>query len=282
MQHWRQTSVLLLMALLLSPLSFAGPQFSRQYNTSCSTCHTVFAQLNDLGKAFMDAGFRFPESDEALLERPHALLVPSHLPVNMGEQSQRSFDAIPPSRVPKVEAGAVQKKCLTKLEILRRELESYRFPYRLCLTTELGEPAAMRCVNQHSIRFGTLNGDKVLEITGNYYAAYSGRKLDANQRAGLTLRAVLLPILTMAVAQFRNDRVIQGYAVEVSHYVRAEVLGIPWERPENVAVVLPSTAAERLVEAKDPREQQIILQQGQVFLNADPFTLTLVPTTRAN
>ena len=69
----------------------------------------------------------------------------------------------------------------------------------------------------------------------------------------------------MAVAQFRNDRVIQGYAVEVSHYVRAEVLGIPWERPENVAVVLPSSAAERLVETKDPREQQIILQQGQVF-----------------
>jgi len=70
---------------------------------------------------------------------------------------------------------------------------------------DMGGPAAMRCVNQHSIRFGTLNGDKVLEITGNYNAAYSGRKLDANQRAGLTLRAVLLPILTMAVAQFRND-----------------------------------------------------------------------------
>ena len=87
----------------------------------------------------------------------------------------------------------------------------------------------------------------------------------------------------MAVAQFRNDHVIQGYAVEVSHYVRAEVLGIPCERPENVAVVLPSSTAERLVETKDPREQQIILQQGEVFLNADPFTLTtLVPTTQAN
>ena len=91
---------------------------------------------------------------------PSPLLVPSHLPVNMGEQSQRSFDAISPSRIPEVEAGAVQKKCLTKLEILRRELEWYRSPYRLCLTTELGGPAAMRCVNQHSIRFGALNGDK--------------------------------------------------------------------------------------------------------------------------
>ena len=61
---------LLVTALLLPLLGFAGPQFSRQYNTSCGTCHSVYPHLNDLGKAFRDAGFQFPENDVAFLETP--------------------------------------------------------------------------------------------------------------------------------------------------------------------------------------------------------------------
>jgi len=56
------------------------------------------------------------------------------------------------------------------------------------------------------------------------------------------------------------------------------VLGIPWEAAENVAVVLPGSAAARLVETRDPEEQRAILQQGQFFLNAEPLTLRAIPT----
>jgi hypothetical protein len=42
----------------------AIPAFARLYGTSCMTCHVDFPKLNDFGKAFKDAGFKFPKDDE--------------------------------------------------------------------------------------------------------------------------------------------------------------------------------------------------------------------------
>ncbi len=67
--------ILLLMALhLTAPRAQAIPAFSRQYQTSCSTCHVDFPKLNDFGKAFKDAGFKFPKDDETYLKVPATLL----------------------------------------------------------------------------------------------------------------------------------------------------------------------------------------------------------------
>jgi hypothetical protein len=52
----------------------AIPAFSRQYQTSCATCHIDFPKLNDFGKAFKDAGFQFPKDDETFLKVPPVLL----------------------------------------------------------------------------------------------------------------------------------------------------------------------------------------------------------------
>src|SRR5215467_12585873 len=52
----------------------AIPAFSRQYQTSCSTCHLDFPKLNDFGKAFKDAGFKFPTDNETFLKIPPVLL----------------------------------------------------------------------------------------------------------------------------------------------------------------------------------------------------------------
>src|SRR5215831_14345944 len=52
----------------------AIPAFSRQYQTSCSTCHVDFPKLNDFGKAFKDAGFKFPKSDEDFIKVPPVML----------------------------------------------------------------------------------------------------------------------------------------------------------------------------------------------------------------
>jgi hypothetical protein len=52
--------ILLILMVLTAYQSFAIPAFSRQYGTSCSTCHIDFPKLNDFGKAFKDAGFQFP------------------------------------------------------------------------------------------------------------------------------------------------------------------------------------------------------------------------------
>jgi hypothetical protein len=67
--------VLLLAALfLVTTRGNAIPAFSRQYQTSCATCHLDFPKLNDFGKAFKDAGFKFPKEDETFLKVPPVLL----------------------------------------------------------------------------------------------------------------------------------------------------------------------------------------------------------------
>jgi hypothetical protein len=66
--------VLILMVTLLAGSSYAIPAFSRQYGTSCSTCHVDFPKLNDFGKAFKDAGFKFPKDDETFIKVPPVML----------------------------------------------------------------------------------------------------------------------------------------------------------------------------------------------------------------
>ena len=56
------------------PTASAIPPFARQYGTSCSTCHIDFPKLNDFGKAFKDAGFKFPKDDEDFIKVPPVML----------------------------------------------------------------------------------------------------------------------------------------------------------------------------------------------------------------
>ena len=66
--------ILLVLMVLTAYQSYAIPAFARQYGTSCSTCHIDFPKLNDFGKAFKDAGFKFPKDDESMLKIPPVML----------------------------------------------------------------------------------------------------------------------------------------------------------------------------------------------------------------
>jgi hypothetical protein len=65
---------MLLVVGLYSPVLHAIPAFSRQYQTSCTTCHLDFPKLNDFGKAFKDAGFKFPTDNDTFLKIPAVML----------------------------------------------------------------------------------------------------------------------------------------------------------------------------------------------------------------
>jgi hypothetical protein len=66
---------LILSAAFLAPeKGQAIPAFARQYQTSCTTCHSDFPKLNDFGKAFKDAGFKFPNDDETFIKVPPTML----------------------------------------------------------------------------------------------------------------------------------------------------------------------------------------------------------------
>jgi hypothetical protein len=47
-------------AMLLPEDAHAIPAFSRQYKTECSTCHTIYPELNEFGEAFLRNGYVYP------------------------------------------------------------------------------------------------------------------------------------------------------------------------------------------------------------------------------
>lgn len=80
-KQWKEIILFMLVAatvatiVLVTPRrSEAIPAFARKYQTSCTTCHTDFPKLNDFGKAFKDAGFKFPKDDESFIKEPPVLL----------------------------------------------------------------------------------------------------------------------------------------------------------------------------------------------------------------
>ncbi len=75
------------------PRAEAIPAFSRKYQTSCSTCHNNFPELNDFGLAFKKNGFKFPKDDEIFVKEP---------PVLLGAKAQKEAfpNAIYPGEIP--------------------------------------------------------------------------------------------------------------------------------------------------------------------------------------
>ena len=67
-------SGILVWMAMTAPRASAIPAFSRKYQTSCSTCHSDYPELNDFGEAFKKNGFKFPKDDETFVKEPPVLL----------------------------------------------------------------------------------------------------------------------------------------------------------------------------------------------------------------
>jgi hypothetical protein len=69
-------AVVVVMWVMLAsvPKTSAIPAFSRKYQTSCTTCHNNYPELNDFGEAFKKNGFKFPKDDEVFVKEPPVLL----------------------------------------------------------------------------------------------------------------------------------------------------------------------------------------------------------------
>src|SRR5208337_3504078 len=143
----------------------------------------------------------------------------------------------------------------------------FNFPFYLSRKLDIDEKQQKR-TDQHSIRFEHYNGATVLAISGNYYGAYAADKFNEEQRARETFLDVMVPILKAAVPRFQGNAMVQGYAIEVSHHVINKTMGMPIERPENLMVYFPQSAAVKLVAAQSNLAQQGALLGAEVFLNA--------------
>jgi hypothetical protein len=183
---------------------------------------------------------------------------------------------IPPAEIKDPELRALQERNLDDLKKLGADILALPTDYPFYLSRHLDlDEARQKWSDQRSIQFDRYKGKVVLEITGNYYAAYSAENMTGDQRARETFLRILEPILKAAVTHFQNNAGVQAYAFEISHHVLGKVGGVTVERPENLVVILPQQAATGFVTASDPSAQQSALLLGEVLLNAKPATIWL-------
>ena len=185
-----------------------------------------------------------------------------------------SAQVITPMELSDVKTQRLQTRYLQSLMTIGGEIQAHKFPYPFYFSRALDlDMSKMAEADQRSIRFDIYKNQTVLEITGNYYASYSADKMDAYARLRETFERVVMPILQAETPHFPDDSVFSAFAIEVSHHVRQKVMGLSSEHPENVTVIVPVLAAQRLVDAKTDDQKQAAILESQVFLNGEPYTL---------
>jgi hypothetical protein len=162
----------------------------------------------------------------------------------------------------------LQQSHLEELKGIADALSGHHFPYHFFFSRKLDLSEHDQERNdQRSIQFDKFQGQIVLKITGNYFAAYSAERMTGQERARQTYNDVMLPILQAAAPALRQAEVPEAFALEVSHHVMRKVLGVDTESAENVVLILPKASAQRLVEASDDAGRNAAILEGTAYLN---------------
>lgn len=182
---------------------------------------------------------------------------------------------VPPVEIQDPQLQTLQRRNMNSLKVVGQQIlaHHFEFPFYLSQKLDIDQQVQLR-TDQSSIRFDRYDDKIVLAISGNYYAAYS-LKFDVEQRAKNTLLQVVLPIMRIAVSQFKDNTAIEGYAVEISHHVVRQTMGLTVEGPENMMTYLPQRVAIALVQAKSQGQQEAAMLEAQVFMNAEPLSIWL-------
>jgi hypothetical protein len=170
--------------------------------------------------------------------------------------------------------SALQQQHFPELKAAGVEITSHQFPFRFYLsrTLDLTERQE-QLTDQRSIRFSNFQGRTVLQVTGNYFAAYSNETMSRNERVKRTYLDVVLPILRATASRLGAEPQLTAFAVEVSHHVRKRVLGVTVESPENLALIIPRATAEKVAASNNENEQVAALLESRVFIDGKAVTL---------
>src|SRR6476469_1176285 len=180
---------------------------------------------------------------------------------------------LPLGKVSDPAARLLQQQYISQLQQLSSAASTLRFPFPFYCSHALDvDEAKQKLLPKGSIHFENFNGQSVIAITGNYYISYSTDMVTPNQRARRTYQDVVLPLLKVAVGKIDRNVPIDGYAFEIAHHVRGQVLKVDTEGAENLMIMFPRTVAERLVQGKDTESQQAALLDSEVYLNGEPLS----------
>src|ERR1700737_5300137 len=145
-----------------------------------------------------------------------------------------SAQVLSPAEIKDPDLRSLQQQYMSDLKVMGQDVLALQFEYHFYLSRKLDlDESQQQHSDQRSIRFDRYNGQTVLAVTGNYYAAYPER-IGADQRARSTFLNVVMPILKSEVPRLQANHQVQGYAVEISHHVLGNVMGGMVESPENL------------------------------------------------
>jgi hypothetical protein len=169
---------------------------------------------------------------------------------------------------------ALQQKHLPELKAAATDITSHQYPFRFYLSRKLDLTEQQEQVSdQRSIRFSNFQGHTVLQVTGNYFAAYAEDSMNRNERVKQTYLDVMLPILRATALRLGSEPQLNAFAIEVAHHVRKKVLGVTVEHPENLALIVPRATAEKIANSTNENEEVTALLESRVFINGKPVTL---------
>src|SRR5579859_1768707 len=190
--------------------------------------------------------------------------------------SAASAQVLPLGKVSDPAARLLQQRHILLLEQLSSDLSKVHFPYPFYFSQMLDiDEARQKQLPQGSLHFESFNGQTVLAITGNYYISYASASMTGNQRARKTYEDVIFPLLKVAVAPIDRTIPLDGYAFEISHHVRKQVLKVNIEGPENLMIMFPRAVSERRVRSADVESRQAAVLESGVYLNVEPLSLWL-------
>jgi hypothetical protein len=169
---------------------------------------------------------------------------------------------------------ALQEKHLPELKIAAVDITAHNYPYKFYLSRKIDVTEKQELqTDQRSIRFSQFQGHTVLQVTGNYFAAYSDQSMDRRQRFQRTYVDVMLPILRATAPVLQNEPEVTALAIEVSHHVRKLVMGIGMERPENLVLIVPREDTAQLAAIKGIEDEIAILSQCSEYVDGEPYAL---------
>jgi len=168
----------------------------------------------------------------------------------------------------------LQQKHLPELKIAAVDITAHHYPYKFYLsrTLDITEKQEQQ-TDQRSIRFAQFQGHTVLQVTGNYFAAYSDQSMGRKERFQRTYLDVMLPILKATAPVLQSEPEVISVAIEVSHHVRKQVMGNGMERPENLVLIVPREAVGILAGKKGTEDEIEVLSQCSEYVDGEPFAL---------
>jgi hypothetical protein len=200
-----------------------------------------------------------------------------HVPMSLLALASASLccgQVLSPPEIVDPEKRELQKKYFNDLKAAAVEITSHSYPYRLYLsrTLDVTEKQEQQ-IDQRAICFANFQGRTMLQVTGNYFASYSEQMMHRSERIKRTFLDVVVPILKATTPRLAGEPKLTAYAIEISQHVRKQVLGVTVENPENIALIIPRSVADKAAASRDAIDQITALRASSVYVDGKPTVL---------